>query len=36
MVKWQVQYVKKQGFRFSLQLTQCKEDAANSLPALKA
>jgi len=28
--------VKKQGFRFSLQFTQCKEEAANNLPALKA
>jgi len=36
MVTWQVQYVKKQGFRFSLQFTQCKEEAANNLPALKA
>jgi len=27
MVMWQVQYIKKQGFRFSLQFTQCKEEA---------
>ena len=36
MVTWQVQYVKKQGLRFSLQFTQCKEEAANNLLALKA
>jgi len=36
MVTCQAQYVKKQGFRFSLQFTQCKEEAANNLPALKA
>jgi len=36
MVMWQVQYVKKQGFRFSLQFTQCKQKVANNLPALKA
>jgi len=29
-------YVKKQRFRISLQFTQCKEEAANNLPALKA
>jgi len=27
--------LKKQGFRFSLQFTQCKEEAANNLLALK-
>jgi len=35
MVKWQVQYIKKQGFWFSLQLTQCKRKAPNILPTLK-
>jgi len=34
MVTWQVQYVKKQGF--GIQFTQCKQEAAHSLPALKA
>ena len=33
MVMWKVQYVKKQGF--SLQFTQWKQEAADSLPALK-
>jgi len=28
MVTWQIQYVKRQGFRFSLQFTQCKQEAA--------
>ena len=36
MAMWQVQYVKKQGLSFSLQFTQCKEEAADNLPALKA
>jgi len=27
---------KETGFRFSLHFTQCKEEAANNLPALKA
>jgi len=36
MVTWQAHYVKKQGLRFSLQFTQCEEEAANNLPALKA
>ena len=35
VVTWQVQYIKRQMFRFSLQFTQCKQEAANSLPALK-
>jgi len=35
MVTRQAQYVKKQGYRFSLQFTQCKQEAANSLLALK-
>jgi len=35
MVTWQEQYVKRQGLRFSLQFTRCKQEAANSLPALK-
>jgi len=37
MVMWQVQSCeKKQGFRLSLQFTQCNEEAASNLPALKA
>jgi len=36
MVMRQVQCVKKQGLRFSLQFTQCKVEAASNLPALKA
>jgi len=35
-VMWQVQYVKRQGFRFTLQVTQCKQEGANTLPALKS
>jgi len=35
VVTWQVQYGKRQGFKFSLQFTQCKQETANSLPALK-
>ena len=33
IVTWQVQYVKRQ--EFNLQFTQCKQEAADSLPALK-
>jgi len=36
MVTWQVQHIKKQGFRFSLHFTHCKQEAVNNLPALKA
>jgi len=35
MVMWEVQYIKRQEFWFSLQSTQCKQEAANSLSALK-
>jgi len=31
-----LQYVKRQGFRFSLQFTQCQQEAADSLPELKS
>ena len=36
MVMWQVQYIKKEGCKFSLQFAQCKEEAPYNLPALKA